>query len=312
MREFSLAIFDLREGAKRARVARGETEKDYLESAYKLLHNSGYGKLTERELKDMFTFFPQYTWCLTHFNENLYCREHRLSPCRDCLTLCRCVECVSPGIFRKEERKVLPHRHVQVGSFITAYARRDLNIGQISVERTLAYSNTDGVDSEETPPPELVGGKLGQFKHEADLVDMLYIAAKVYRGRQASGEPILKAKGFSLGKKVKMVEFQNPVYSAESEAKFERATSGEEIESKRMVRAKDYLFKGMGMPYNVHVRKAVRGKMRPKRFFHSNGTTKPWTIDEVRSKWTEEDATESNERFWRCVREAYPTLLIDP
>jgi hypothetical protein len=123
---------------------------------------------------------------------------------------------------------------------------------------------------------------------------MHYIASKVYAGRDDKGDPLLRAKGFGLGKLVKSADKKREVYSADSFKRYADAVGGIPIHSKQMVRAKEYMMymgaealgkhrlSGAPLPIDKSVDKAITLLLRPKRApIDGTNETRPWTIEEL-------------------------------
>lgn len=137
--------------------------------------------------------------------------------------------------------------------------------------------NTDSIATRAKLP---TGEKLGALKLEKKITQATFKAPKVYMGDgyelQKDGswtETLLnKAKGFSLPK--------NP---QEARTTLLKIIEGGEIEVQRMARMRELYRMGTTEPVEVIIKKALTGIMLSKRFHYPDGTTRPWTIDELYS-----------------------------
>jgi hypothetical protein len=136
------------------------------------------------------------------------------------------------------------------------------------------YCDTDGFATDEVLP---TSNELGGLKLEKKIIHGEFYAPKVYSltvedEKHESGEnTIVHAKGFSLGKDPK-----------EAKRRFQEIIEGRQIEVERMSRLKECLRSGTG-PKEKILKKALSGKIVPKRFFYPDGHSRPWHVEEINS-----------------------------
>jgi len=169
----------------------------------------------------------------------------------------------------------VPHMHVPISAHITAIARRNLFEHMKKSNNDVHYCDTDGFS---TTHKYRTGKELGDLKLEKKEVSADYIGPKVYKMRclelNSKGKwerkTITKAKGFSLGS------------GDEAEKRFDMLVSGREIKVDRMSRIRENFKRGTVAPNESTITKALRTVI-PKRFTYPNGSTRPWTIEELRT-----------------------------
>jgi hypothetical protein len=275
----------------------------FMKLAFKLLGNGCYGKMNESEEKVELLINPPHTFCPDHFRETpnalpglgIVCVEHGDHDCKKCLWGCDCLSLYAPNVWQKKVKRELPHRHVAVAAFIVAIARRTLYRGQLENAHNLHYSDTDSLFLSDTMTHR-VGKALGDFKHEGKVSDMLFVCPKVYGGKDENGDPILHAKGFSLGKKHYDPSKGRSVYPPEVVARYEQIIAKDPVYGSHMVRPREYL-RTLGDLRDVPIGSAGKRLQlldRPKRAFtttHMDGPvaypwersndTRPWHVSEL-------------------------------
>lgn len=236
---------------------RKKTDDEWMKIVLKFLLNSLYGKFAESSEKTQLLLDP-----------DSIDREvmHQLMP----------------GVWITEKLVQIPHAHFPISAHITAIARRVIGdfMGQAN---RLFYCDTDGFATD-TPYPtskELGGLKLEKIIDE----DCTFVAPKVYslKGQilQPDGswkrDAYYKAKGFSRM----------------TATRFARILEGESIEYERMTRIKENLKGGIVKPREFKVVKRLQNRSlyskdfnpkkhsMPKRFTYPDGSTRPWSIDEI-------------------------------
>lgn len=251
------AIDDLRDYAETLYNARINSEAAYEIVVYKFLLNACYGKFAEGEEKEGIVINPK-----------------KIDRKR--------MQMVMPGVWAETKESNVVHRHVPIAAWITAIARRTLWGYLMESERLGSPSLYCDTDSIATAAQISCGEKLGQMKEETVLYEGEYAAPKVYRGRgkqlQRDGNwkeiYLNKAKGFSLDK--------DPAVAAKQLADI---IEGKEIVVQRMARIKELFNEGETRPRETLVRKRLRiGETVTKRYHYDDGTTRPWTLDELHNK----------------------------
>lgn len=292
---------DLKDFAEDVYAKRMEASADkFLYTSIKLLGNGAYGKFGESEEKSEYLMHPRTTLCERHYmmtkRGTIICNAHHEHECERCYAACECMTMISPGIWKFDNVREVQHRHTQIGAFITSIARRTLYQGQYAYQEHLHYSDTDCVHLSCTMTPENKRGKLdhtpsnsdqlGGFKLEGERTEMIYIAPKIYGGKDGKGDPLIAAKGFRVGGKIMNPDKGREVYSADSVGKFQDLIAGKPVFDSRMVRPKEFLSRlhEVERPYEVKV--GANGKRlqlgsRPKRKRTGDNSTWPWSVEEL-------------------------------
>jgi len=177
---------------------------------------------------------------------------------------------VIPGVYRVETRKFVPHAHVPISSYITAYAR-SLLYRYMASASDVHYCDTDGFSTSDPDIP--TSAELGALKLEKKIGHADFLMPKFYRIRgldmDGNALELVKAKGFSG-------------LSWEGFDKIKGRSA--KVPVTRMSRVKELLQNaGKGEtihPYDKHFEKGLRN-ITPKRFEYSDGSTRPWTIGEI-------------------------------
>lgn len=234
---------DLKEYVEDIYSRRKATDDPFRRLVYKYLLNSLYGKFAERSEKETLLIHPETT------------------PSREYM--------LTPGVFVVPKVANVPHECVWISSYITARSRYNL-YHLMRQSKRYYYCDTDGFASD--TPDMTTSAELGGLKLEKVIHHGKFIAPKVYRlDGMVDGEEktIVKAKGFSLGKGKEAIE------------RFETLIGGHDIEVDRMARIRENLRKGKVHPVETIVTKRLQNMM-PKRHTYSDGSTRPYTIDELR------------------------------
>jgi len=180
-----------------------------------------------------------------------------------------------PGIWVENIIAKVPHACVIISAYITAIGRRTLFDYMIK-SNEFHYCDTDGFS---TVDKYKTGTELGELKLEKRIINGHFVAPKIYqleaevlKKGKWDKKTISKAKGFSLG---------GP---KESERRFAKLVAGQEVEVDRMFRIRENLRRRGIAPYEETVVKVLRERTIPKRYTFKDGTTRPWTINELKKK----------------------------
>lgn len=219
-------------------------DSDPMRTILKLLLNSLYGKFAEQSEKQALYINPG-----AEFFQRPIQREM-----------------VMPGVWLATEEAEVDHVHVPIAMHITAIARRNL-YRYMSASRESYYCDTDGFACSLDSIFE-TGDKLGDLKLEKVIREGLFLAPKLYTMLTSEGKRIVKGKGFSK------MTYQD----------FLRLEEGDNVEIERMVRIRENLRAGRSEPMEKVYEKRFRGSVRPKRFFESDGSSRPWHVDELRPR----------------------------
>lgn len=251
--EYATNLYD------RRRKATGVFEKQ----TYKLLLNSLYGKFGEGSEKQSIHVMPTREK-LTALNE----LAERVPGS---------VEEYFPGVWAQTVSVPVPHMHVPIAAHITALARMRLYDCLIACDEVF-YCDTDSIVTTDTLP---TGEELGELKLEYRLKQGRFYAPKLYDLDTGKGR-VLRAKGFSIGKKNK-----DGSATAESLQRFEKLAGGDVIEVRRMGRVKEMMRRGITQPYEGLVKKRLKTDGIKKRFHYPDGYTRPWSVGELRRMFNE-------------------------
>lgn len=216
---------------------------------YKYLLNSLYGKFAESPEKEQLLIHPERSFTLEEKKQWM----------------------LTPGVYIIPQVMTIAHEHVPISSHVTARSRR-LLYNYMEPAAPFHYCDTDGFSTEKTLETT---DALGGLKLEKVLTSGHYKAPKVYRiDGTVDGEKktIVRAKGFSLGKGQKAID------------NFTRLVNGYDVEVDRMARIRENLRKGRTEPHESTIRKRLQNQM-PKRFTFEDGTTRPWTMNELKEKF---------------------------
>lgn len=228
--------------------ARGGFEAE----VYKIVLNSLYGKMAERDEKSVLLINPR----------------ERPDPLRS--------EALEPRVYLVDETVKVEHSHVAISAMITARSRRFLleYIKDAARRGRVYYCDTDSVTCDAHFPDE--PGILGRLKHEASIVRGRFHGSKLYAYETTEGKDVVKAKGFS--RRVGEGGEREPLTYAD----FCALTDGDSIRIERMLRIKELLRAEKG-EYTPKVRTADKRllKPRPKRAPLPGGTSRPWSVNEL-------------------------------
>lgn len=272
-----------------------KNSKGYYKTVYKLLLNAAYGKFGERDEKSELLIHPtgaQYEEVLDmvrkgqakHFQKGF-------------------LHMITPGVFLVERIKEVLHAHVPVAAYVTSLARVDLFEHFMKSKEIPYYCDTDGFALGDAHVP--CGTELGELKLEKVYKNSLFYAPKLYHLEMASGEHIVKAKGFR--------NYRDPCEDCEGsgmtlEAEgalfcktcrgagflehridvkaFERLLEGKAVITNRMLRVREMYAKGLIHPKEEPMEKRLQNVTRTKRKFFEDGTSRPWDCREL-----DQDAT---------------------
>ncbi len=259
---------DLKAYAETIYQRRAKCTDPFEREFYKLLLNSLYGKFAEQSDKMTLLINPQAS---------------------ELEKLDRAESMLFPGVFIKTSEVPIPHAHVPISCYIVSIARQTL-YDFMAKASEIHYCDTDGFS---TVDDYQVGGGLGGLKLEKSFDTADFLVPKLYRwqptatAKDPHPAPVVKAKGFSLGKD-----------KAKASEHFDRLVMGGEIQITRMARIRENLRARHLGPRDVTVTKRLRqidflqGNYRaeamPKRFMYPDGLTRPWTYGELTKSRTGE------------------------
>ena len=239
---------------------RQESKGTFYYELYKLLLNSGYGKFGERSDKQQLLFRPTAEQLAEakEISQPKGGRDRRGRYTRGFLAM------ISPGIFLVEQTKEVAHAHVPIAAYVTSYARALLYSHMAPTpEHRPFYCDTDGFAM--SVPDLPVSTELGRLKLEKQYDDALFHAPKLYHLHMASGEDIVKAKGF---RRLNLTEFS-------------RLIAGGTVEVQRMMRLKELYSRGLSSPMETTFEKRLQNTVIPKRHFYKDGSSRPWSVKEI-------------------------------
>lgn len=233
---------------------RRATKDDFEKMQYKLLLNSLYGKSGEVAEKDtLVAGKPPKPGSLEDVRQ------------------------LAPGVWIGIRKAAVEHAWVPIAMNITAESRALLTRA-IWQTGDAMYCDTDSITTENLNLGN--SDKLGELKHEYNVLSAHFAAAKLYRlktydPKTGKVEDKVRAKGFS------------PRGKGMTADDFERLVGGEPMKQVRMLRVREVLASGDLRPREQEVEKRVRLAERPKRAELEGGLTRPWHVDEL----TEEKGT---------------------
>ena len=182
------------------------------------------------------------------------------------------VRTIAPGVWIGTRRANLDHAWVPVAMNITAESRALLTRGIWKAGRVY-YCDTDSITAEGADLGD--SDKLGELKHEYDVLEARFAAAKLYRLRTADPKTgkvkeHVRAKGFT------------PRGRGMTPNEFDRMVQGEPVKQVRMLRVREVLASGDLRPREQEVEKRVLLAERPKRCELEGGETRPWNVSELK------------------------------
>ena len=209
---------------------------------YKYLLNCLYGKFAEQGEKTTLWMHP----------DSVDCPHGGLHPNNSC------VEELFPGAILVTDQVEVPHEHVPIAAFVTAYSRRTIYRYMRPCEQ-VAYLDTDSLATSDLLPSSK---KLGAMKYEMSFKDGEFLRPKLYR----------------LDKKVKAKGFSRMSYE-----KFVEVAKGGAIEVERMMRVREMMRRGELRPNEYMGTKQLKPETMAKRsFFRKTGHSRPWDVKEIR------------------------------
>lgn len=244
--EYVTDIYELRKKAS------GEAEKYIL----KILLNSLYGKFGERKLKEKMLV-------------NATKKTLKRFPSK---------KLVAQNIYLIEHESSVPHEWVPIAADITARARANLYNHLIQCKETY-YCDTDGFACSRSDN-FTTSSRLGGLKLEKILTQGHFAAPKLYAMKEEAQDWKIKAKGFSKVKRQGQERSTGLTYNEFQELLLHRSVEVETFTRVRSTIKTQDLFPAPGT-----LQKTWRGKIRPKRCELADGTTRPWTVEELNEKW---------------------------
>lgn len=224
---------------------RRRKEKDsFRRLVYKYLLNCLYGKFAERGERNTLVLNPT----------SLECPHNGTHPGDTC------IEELFPGAIVVSEQVEVPHQHVPIAAFVTAYSRRTI-YRYMRPCAEVAYTDTDCVITTDLLP---TSDKLGSLKHEGSFEKGEFLRAKLYR----------------LDRKIRAKGFSRMTYE-----KYTKLREGESVEVERMMRVREMMKKGQLKPKEYVSEKRLRiEKMSKRSFFRKTGHSRPWDVTEIRKE----------------------------
>lgn len=268
----------------------------YMTTIYKLLLNSGYGKFGERNEKSELICNPtekEYEK-LKQLIEGTGQGEEKKSVRfgKDEATSAKHFEKghlhqIVPGVFLLEKLVETLHAHVPIAAYVTSLARVNLYQHFLNADSAPYYCDTDGFAVSDPNLP--TSNELGDLKLEKEYKNALFYAPKLYHLETASGEDIVKAKGFRSyradcdeckGARCKACDWTGQKDYDIDVFAFEKLLAGEALITNRMLRIRELFSKGLLAPKEEVAEKRLKNVARTKRRFHEDGTSSPWHVDE--------------------------------
>lgn len=255
---------------------RRKRSSGYMKNTYKLILNAAYGKFGERPEKSQLLINPSAEKLKKAKDMNQRALERgddvSKNPVRHYDT--GWLHMICPGVFLVEQLSEVQHAHVPIAAYVTSYAR--VGLYRHLQNANPYYCDTDGFATKQSDLP--VSDALGDIKLEKTYKNALFHAPKLYAIFQDGKDPIVRAKGFSMSdlEKQDMENGADPKVAA-----FYRLINGGHIVVGRMMRIRELYSKGILKPTEKRVEKSARFTAMSKRMFRSNGSSRPWTVDEL-------------------------------
>jgi len=248
---------DLRKFSTDLYEKRLEAKDDMSKLVLKLLLNSLYGKFGESSFKTSLVCYPDSPPEGDH------------------------VSMLFPGVFLLENEVDVAHAHVPISAHITAKAREVL-YRYMESAGDFYYCDTDGFAASRDDVP--TGTGLGALKKELNIVEGHFYRPKVYDLVHDKGRRV-KAKGFTLTPDLD-VQYQWPAEDRPALVKeytykqFQSLVNGHHVEIRRFYRIRELFRHGDYRPTEARISKRLNREV-PKRRFARNGTSTPWSVDEI-------------------------------
>lgn len=247
----------------------------FKKQVYKILLNSLYGKFAESPLKQKLHVHPppEILQRLRYYEEN---PDDEINDGRPVVR-----SMITPGCFIETVEANIKHQHVALSGAITAWSRRALYDYMVQADDCF-YCDTDGF-AVPVGTTYATGDVLGDLKLEKVVTGgATFASPKVYSmegielsekdKKKGKDTTLYKAKGFTLRGT-----------SHEKEEKFRALMEGREIEITRMARLRENLAKGIIQPWERIVKKRFH-KIFEKRLFYKDGSSRPWSVEELKEK----------------------------
>lgn len=224
-----------------------------LKTSLKIPLNSLYGKFGEKEEKQAVYINPSKKTLAQKKLKTIYA-----------------------GIFQEDKTTFVQHVWVPICAQVTAHGRKFLTDYMRSAGECY-YCDTDGL----AVPPDVTfetGNELGQLKLEKTIERGVFHAPKMYALKEEEKGWLVKAKGFAK------VKDENGEMKPLSYEQFCALRSGAVVQQERFERARAGFRSGDTSPKEFIFEKKLRGVAREKRNFAPDGTSVPWTVEELKSK----------------------------
>jgi hypothetical protein len=122
--------------------------------------------------------------------------------------------------------------------------------------------------------------ELGGLKLEKSMIKAHFKGPKLYAWQPEHDEPwAVKAKGFS---RISTPEGDNRPFAADDYFQLMR---GEPVKLSQFGRVRELVGKMNPAPTERVVEKRLIGNLRPKRCPRSDGSSRPWTVEELAGAW---------------------------
>lgn len=245
---------------------KSSTDEGYRQ-VLKIFLNSLYGKFAESPFKQKIVINP---------DEKFFEKHSEREPGK------MGYEYLQPSVYALDEERVIPHAHVPFSVAITSRARANLTRYMLQAA-PVYYCDTDGMATKH----EFESSKeLGALKLEKRAESGHFEAPKLYAidaswidGKEER-RTVIKAKGFSRIRD----EGDDQSHRMRIEDFLRLVETRDALQVETMSRVKSNLRAGNTHPREWLQKKRYIGNLRPKRSFHENGTSRPWTVSELASE----------------------------
>jgi hypothetical protein len=241
---------------------RVESDDDGFKQILKILLNSLYGKTSESGRKSQLVINPpEKILALPDYTPGGTGKRF-----------------LRPGVWDIVEEKEVPHAHLPIAATITAIARRTLG-RYLQRASTVYYCDTDSLVVPRSQTYDS-SSELGGLKLEKSMIKAHFKGPKLYAWQPEHDEPwAVKAKGFS---RISTPEGDNRPFAADDYFQLMR---GEPVKLSQFGRVRELVGKMNPAPTERVVEKRLIGNLRPKRCPRSDGSSRPWTVEELAGAW---------------------------
>lgn len=173
------------------------------------------------------------------------------------------------GVYSLKEYAKVEYRHIPIVTYITSIARANL-AAHMDKASNVYYCDTDGFycsDPNVSTSTDLGGLKLEKEAHGAFFAKpKLYWVGDQVKSKGFFGQDFIDEKGYYKNRDLTKEEFHSII-------------NGNKVVMRAMCRPKGFLEKGH--IFERVMPKGLTGNDTPKRVYYANGSSRPWSYDEI-------------------------------